>query len=59
VQGLERHAEIILRWRSESSGRVTDQRIGIVPDIVLEPTIRGIQAGVDELLDRAIQVINR
>jgi carboxyl-terminal processing protease len=35
------------------------QRVGIVPDIVLEPTIRGIQAGVDELLDRAIAVINR
>ena len=30
------------------------QRIGIVPDIVVKPTIAGIKAGKDEVLDRAI-----
>lgn len=33
------------------------QRIGIVPDIKVEPTIEGIRAGKDEVLDRAIQFI--
>ena len=33
------------------------QRIGIVPDIKLEPTIKGIRNGKDELLEKAIQVI--
>ncbi|HEX6227699.1 MAG TPA: S41 family peptidase [Chryseolinea sp.] len=33
------------------------QRIGIVPDIEVRPTIRGIRAGRDELLDKAIEVI--
>jgi len=30
------------------------QRIGIVPDIEVKPTILGIQQGKDEILDRAI-----
>jgi carboxyl-terminal processing protease len=34
-------------------GRPT-QRIGIVPDIVVRPTIAGIRAGKDEVLERAI-----
>ncbi|MFK8102330.1 MAG: S41 family peptidase, partial [Saprospiraceae bacterium] len=33
------------------------QRVGIIPDIPCEPTIKGIQAGKDEVLDRAIQYI--
>lgn len=33
------------------------QRIGIVPDIEVKPTIKGIQEGKDEVLDRAIQFI--
>lgn len=33
------------------------QRIGIVPDIVVKPTIEGIRKGKDELLDKAIEVI--
>ena len=37
-------------------GRET-QRIGIVPDIEVKPTILGIQQGKDEILDRAIQFI--
>ena len=34
------------------------QRIGIVPDLVVKPTIRGIKDGRDELLDKAIEIIN-
>lgn len=30
------------------------QRIGIVPDIEVKPTILGIQQGKDEVLDRAL-----
>ncbi len=33
------------------------QRIGIVPDIEVRPTIEGIRSGKDELLDKAIEVI--
>jgi len=38
-------------------GRET-QRIGIVPDIVVNPTIKGIKENRDELLEKAIEVIN-
>ena len=34
------------------------QRIGIVPDIVLKPTIQGIKEGRDELMEKAIEIIN-
>lgn len=33
------------------------QRIGIVPDIEIKPTIQGIKEGRDEVLERAIQYI--
>ncbi len=33
------------------------QRIGIVPDIEVKPTIEGIRAGRDELIERAVQVL--
>jgi C-terminal processing protease CtpA/Prc len=33
------------------------QRVGIVPDITIHPTIKGIQNGQDELLEMAIEVI--
>ncbi|MCV9928066.1 S41 family peptidase [Flavobacterium sp. LS1R49] len=33
------------------------QRIGIVPDIEIKPTILGIQQGKDEVLDRAVKFI--
>jgi carboxyl-terminal processing protease len=39
--------------------RTPTQRVGIVPDMVLSPTIAGVQRGIDELLDRAIEVIGR
>ncbi len=38
-------------------GRET-QRIGIVPDIIKRPTIQGIKEGRDELLEKALEVIN-
>lgn len=33
------------------------QRIGIVPDIWIEPTINGIKQGRDEVLEKAIEII--
>jgi C-terminal processing protease CtpA/Prc len=33
------------------------QRVGIVPDIVVEPTIKGIKNGKDELMEKAIELI--
>ncbi|RYF77812.1 MAG: hypothetical protein EOO39_03050 [Cytophagaceae bacterium] len=36
-------------------GRET-QRIGIVPDVLVQPTIDGIRAGRDEVLERAVEV---
>lgn len=35
------------------------QRIGIIPDIEVRPTIEGIRAGRDEVLDAAIAEIRR
>ncbi|MET4075661.1 S41 family peptidase [Hymenobacter sp. UYCo722] len=37
-------------------GRET-QRVGIVPDVVAAPTIAGIRAGRDEVLEKAVQLI--
>jgi hypothetical protein len=34
------------------------QRVGIVPDIIISPTIKGIKNGKDEVLDMAIEIIN-
>ncbi|WP_247235518.1 S41 family peptidase [Telluribacter sp. SYSU D00476] len=34
------------------------QRVGIVPDIELKPTIQGIREGRDELMEKAIEIIN-
>ncbi|OIN57479.1 S41 family peptidase [Arsenicibacter rosenii] len=38
-------------------GRET-QRIGIVPDVMVKPTIEGIRSGHDELMRKAIDIIN-
>ncbi len=35
------------------------QRVGIVPDIIVKPTIEGIKKGKDEVLEKAIQIINQ
>jgi C-terminal processing protease CtpA/Prc len=34
------------------------QRIGIVPDVVVKPTIEGIKKNRDEVLEKAIELIN-
>nr|WP_321523262.1 S41 family peptidase [uncultured Macellibacteroides sp.] len=34
------------------------QRIGIIPDLVVEPTINGIKRGKDEVLEKAIEIIS-
>jgi hypothetical protein len=39
-------------------GRGT-QRVGIVPDEVVKPTIEGIKNGKDKVLERAIEIINK
>ncbi len=33
-------------------------RVGIVPDIEVKPTIKGIKKGRDEVLERAVEIIN-
>ncbi len=35
------------------------QRVGLVPDIEIKPTIRGIQDGRDEILEQALQYLQR
>lgn len=35
------------------------QRIGIVPDVIVKPTITGIKNGKDEVLEKAIELINQ
>lgn len=39
-------------------GRET-QRVGIVPDIECKPTIEGIKAGRDEVLEKAVEIIKK
>ena len=34
------------------------QRIGVCIDEIVEPTVEGIKAGRDEVLERAIEIIN-
>jgi len=35
------------------------QRVGIIPDVVVEPTVNGIKEGKDEVLEKAIAIINQ
>ncbi|WBX98586.1 S41 family peptidase [Chryseobacterium gambrini] len=37
-------------------GRET-QRIGIIPDIIVRPTVKGIQQGKDEIMERALEYL--
>ena len=41
-----------------ADGRQT-QRIGLIPDIECRPTIEGIRAGRDEVLERALHFIRK
>jgi hypothetical protein len=33
------------------------QRVGLIPDVEVHPTIAGIRAGKDEVLDRALEYL--
>lgn len=35
------------------------QRVGIVPDLEIYPTIKGIKDGMDEVLEKAIKMIQK
>lgn len=35
------------------------QRVGIIPDMTVKPTIEGIKKGKDEVLEKAIEIINK
>ncbi|PZP52687.1 MAG: peptidase S41 [Pseudopedobacter saltans] len=35
------------------------QRIGIVPDVIVKPTVKGVAAGQDEVLEKAINILNK
>lgn len=35
------------------------QRVGIIPDVEIRPTIKGIKEGRDELMEKAIELINK
>ncbi len=37
-------------------GRET-QRIGIIPDVIVKPTVSGLQNGKDEVLEKALEYI--
>lgn len=34
------------------------QRVGIIPDVIMKPSIEGIKQGRDELLEKAIEIMN-
>lgn len=51
------YAQVGIQGVYYPDGRET-QRIGIVPDIWVEPTIKGIREGRDEVLEKAIEIIN-
>jgi C-terminal processing protease CtpA/Prc len=34
------------------------QRVGIIPDIAIKPTIKGVREGRDELVEKAVEIIN-
>ena len=35
------------------------QRVGILPDVWIEPTVKGLQQGRDEVLERAVELLTR
>lgn len=52
----------ILTWISGMGVYYPDggetQRVGIVPDVTITPTIKGVKEGRDELVEKAIEMIN-
>jgi C-terminal processing protease CtpA/Prc len=64
ADGANYRFEIIKGFRSSFTcqgvfypNKKETQRIGIIPDIEVKPSIKGIQEGKDEVLDRAIKFI--
>jgi len=59
------HAHQSARWRKYDlhwhEGEFADgsrfQNIGIVPDVKVEPTLRGVRAGRDEVLEKGLEVL--
>jgi len=52
--------EFRMPWKGRFNADSTEfQRIGIVPDIYIEPTIDGIRKGEDEVLNAAIAYLNK
>lgn len=39
--------------------RTETQRVGIIPDVFMEPTVKGIIKGKDEILEKAIELISK
>lgn len=39
--------------------KINTQRVGIVPDVVVNPTIEGIKNGKDEVLEKALEILNK
>lgn len=39
--------------------KVNTQRAGIVPDVVVNPTIEGIKKGKDEVLEKALEILKK
>lgn len=39
--------------------KVNTQRVGIVPDVVVNPTIEGLKNGKDEVLEKALEILNK
>ena len=58
--------QIMTHFKTSFSGfgvfypnKTETQRIGIVPQILVKPTITGLQQGLDEVLNRAMRYIIR
>jgi C-terminal processing protease CtpA/Prc len=45
-------------WTNYPDGRPT-QRVGLIPDVRVAPTIAGIAAGRDEVLEEAVRQIEK
>lgn len=50
---------LVLVFQIGFANKKETQRIGIVPDIEIKPTIRGIQEGKDEVLERAVLFVEK
>ena len=54
--GLETRITSVGMYYPDGSGT---QRVGIIPDIEVKPTIKGVLEGRDELLEKAIEIIKQ